>query len=83
MYPAEGYWRIDTSSDNFIKCPQSKSCLGGSKDEGKSISLTGFCGEGYEGVACSGCAPGYARFGSKNYLYRVINPLQLKALKLV
>jgi len=29
------------------------------------ISLSGFCGEGYEGLACSKCMPGYAKFGSK------------------
>ena len=27
MYPAEGYWRINEASENFIRCPQSKSCL--------------------------------------------------------
>jgi len=64
MYPAEGYWRMDAASENLVKCPQTESCLGGSKDGGKNISLTGFCGEGYEGVACSSCAPGYAKFGS-------------------
>jgi len=63
-YPAEGYWRIDAASENLIKCPKSESCLGGSKDGGKNISLTGYCAEGYEGIACSSCAPGYAKFGS-------------------
>ena len=27
MYPAEGYWRIDSFSENLVKCPQSESCL--------------------------------------------------------
>jgi len=31
------------------------------------INLSGFCNEGYEGIACSSCAPGYAKFGS-NFL---------------
>ena len=80
-YPAEGYWRSDESSDNLVKCPQTDSCLyffniyfvinpnprGGSKDGGKNISLIGFCEEGYEGVACSSCAPGYAKFGSNPF----------------
>jgi len=64
MYPAKGYWRINEASENLIECPQSEACLGGSTDGGKEISLTGFCAEGYEGVACSSCAPGYAKFGS-------------------
>jgi len=34
-------------------------------DKKEIISLTGFCSEGYEGIACSNCVPGYAKFGSK------------------
>ncbi len=67
VYPAQGYWRIDESSDNFVKCPEIDSCLGGSKDGGKNISLMGFCEEGYEGMACSSCSSGYAKFGSNPF----------------
>lgn len=38
---------------------------GGIKDEGKNISLTGFCGKGYHGIACANCDSGYAKFGSR------------------
>lgn len=38
---------------------------GGEIEEGSRISPQGFCGEGYEGVACATCAPGYAKFGSR------------------
>ncbi len=73
-YPAQGYWRADESSENLIKCPQADSCLGGSKDGGKSMSLTGFCEEGYEGVACSSCSSGYAKFGSNPFSFYKTNP---------
>jgi len=33
-------------------------------DRKEIISLSGFCNEGYEGIACSSCSPGYAKFGS-------------------
>ena len=33
-------------------------------DRKEIISLTGFCSKGYEGIACSSCSPGYAKFGS-------------------
>ena len=38
---------------------------GGEKNNGTAISLTGFCGKGYEGVACGVCSSGYAKFGGK------------------
>jgi len=30
------------------------------------VSQIGFCAEGYEGVSCSVCANGYAKFGGKS-----------------
>lgn len=30
-----------------------------------NVSLIGFCGVGYEGVACATCSQGYAKFGCK------------------
>ena len=39
---------------------------GGYQPETESIiSFSGFCGEGYQGVACKNCIPGYAKFGGK------------------
>ena len=34
-------------------------------DKKEIINLSGFCNEGYEGIACSSCSPGYAKFGSE------------------
>jgi len=96
MYPAQGYWRLDKSSENYIKCPQTDSCLyfqffiiinphsrGGSTDGGKKISLTGFCSEGYKGAACSSCAPDYARFGSNLFCFYIMNLLSFQRLTIL
>ena len=29
------------------------------------LSFSGFCGEGYQGIACKNCIPGYAKFGGR------------------
>jgi len=29
------------------------------------LSFSGFCGEGYQGIACKNCIAGYAKFGGK------------------
>ena len=38
---------------------------GYNSDRKEIINLSGFCNEGYEGIACSSCSPGYAKFGSE------------------
>ena len=34
-------------------------------EKNEIINPSGFCNEEYEGIACSQCVPGYAKFGSK------------------
>lgn len=79
-FPVEGYWRISETSDNVVQCFNNEACLyfinlltwyllpqrGGQQDSGRDVSLTGFCGAGYHGIACGNCDPGYAKFGSKH-----------------
>ena len=38
------------------------------------VSQIGFCAEGYEGVACSVCSSGYAKFGGKSLLINISLP---------
>ena len=89
-FPVEGYWRISATSDNIVQCFNSEACLyflifwfqinffirGGQQDSDRDVSLTGFCGAGYHGVACGSCDPGYAKFGSKVlFPLKNLNPL--------
>jgi len=68
MYPEPGYWRIDKYSENIIECPNADACLGGQLDPDNiaNISYTGACDPKYEGVACSSCSAGRAKFGSNS-----------------
>lgn len=70
--PKAGFWRRNTTSDSFLKCPHDgaerlKACLGlyTDSDDGEQLySYTGFCGKGYYGALCSSCEPQYYRSGS-------------------
>ncbi len=68
LYPSPGYWRIDKYSENIIECPNADACLGGQLDPDNiaNISYTGACDPKYEGVACSSCSDGRAKFGSNS-----------------
>ena len=50
VYPLAGYWRENDTSDDFILCPRTESCL-----EGNETNLMGICDEGYEGIVCAEC----------------------------
>ena len=82
-FPNVGFWRISSTSDNVVQCFNNEACLyflyisnlvnfiiyrGGQQDEGRDVSLVGFCNVGYNGIACGSCDPGYAKFGSKLFL---------------
>ncbi|TNV88077.1 hypothetical protein FGO68_gene10837 [Halteria grandinella] len=56
IYPLPGYWRSSIDSENFIKCLNPESCLGGMFP---LDNLTGHCADGYQGVMCSSCSDGY------------------------
>ena len=46
---------------------------GGLQNGGKEISLEGFCKEGYQGIGCATCSPGYARSGCKiGFLHKIL-----------
>ena len=49
-----GYWApVDSNGLLFYKCPRPASCLAGSNGSRSQ------CAEGYEGVLCTVCSPGY------------------------
>ena len=73
LTPKPGFWRISAESDNFLKCPNSDSCLGDSLSSysvdfmtnltvqyDESLAL-GKCSKGYQGVLCAECSLGYGR----------------------
>jgi len=62
MVPRPGYWRVSSMSDRFFKCPNPEACLGSPKAP-VSLNMTGECAEGYEGVKCQSCRPGYYQWG--------------------
>ena len=47
MAPTSQYWRSNSSSTNFIKCPKPDICLGGDINNPK-----GKCEKGYKGYLC-------------------------------
>lgn len=49
--PNPGYWRLNSLSTNFLKCPNPEACLGGYNDS-VLLSYEGLCKEGYQGVLC-------------------------------
>lgn len=58
IYPKPNYWRSSNTSDNFIKCINEKACLGHMDN---SSNPFGDCAEGYSGIVCSQCEPGYSK----------------------
>lgn len=54
--PRDGYWRSSNDSENFIKCPNSASCLAGN-----ITNPIGVCAEGYEGILCGDCISYYTK----------------------
>ena len=81
ILPHKGYWKSSAISDNIVKCSSDEACMyyyysiivnfylnrGGrlSINGRMEISLTGFCGKGYQGIACSACEPYYIRSEGK------------------
>lgn len=63
--PTPGFWRRNTTSAEFLKCPPTGACLGLylNYSTAQPYSYTGFCGEGYYGALCSSCVPTYYRSG--------------------
>jgi len=59
--PKEGYWRRDNSTSTFLQCLNPDACL--AIDPSNNYSATGVCAEGYNGVLCSNCDPGFSRTG--------------------
>jgi len=60
--PEAGYWRSNEFSHEIRPCPKQTACLGG-EVEGKPLSLTGYCLDGYEGNLCQACQKDYSRTG--------------------
>lgn len=70
IYPKEGYWRKDNQTDNFYACPNKGACLGGKE----TLSASGDCEVGYEGVMCGACSAGYAPYNI-TYCYKCISQI--------
>lgn len=66
--PKPGYWRAKNTSYEFLPCKIAGSCLG--MNEKMPLNMTGnllgLCDKenGYSGVLCSACLPGYKRQGN-------------------
>lgn len=58
--PQPGYWRSSNTSSNFIQCLLPEACLGMTAPD---YNPTGECAEGYQGILCTDCQPGYSRTG--------------------
>jgi hypothetical protein len=58
--PKPGYWRPSNTSSNFMRCPNPDVCLGWVAPH---WNPKGQCAEGYGGVLCAECAPGYSLSG--------------------
>mmetsp|Transcript_20833 Transcript_20833/g.19878 ORF Transcript_20833/g.19878 Transcript_20833/m.19878 type:complete len:352 (-) Transcript_20833:1622-2677(-) len=59
--PKPGYWRKNSTSENFIACPNYPACLGISPP---SYNPKGDCLYPYKGVLCTICEPGYSSTGT-------------------
>ncbi|CAN0431887.1 unnamed protein product, partial [Discosporangium mesarthrocarpum] len=49
-----GYWRSSIDTLDVFSCPNVAACQGG-------VGIGDFCKEGYEGVLCGVCEPGYSK----------------------
>lgn len=56
--PEKGYFRLNQTSDIFLKCPFKDSCLGGVFEDGSYIG-EGRCDDKYKGNLCAKCNSGY------------------------
>lgn len=54
MAPQAKHYRTSTSSDEFMECKRTQSCL-----EGDENNTMGICAEGYYGLMCGQCQDGY------------------------
>jgi len=63
-----GFWRADSNSTEVIRCPVKKSCRGSlpsNQTNNADCNVDPACTCGYEGVVCSVCNDGYAKFGDE------------------
>src|SRR3569833_523666 len=59
--PKPGYWRKNSTTQTFIKCPFSAACLGISPPTYNPI---GDCSYAYKGIMCAECEEGFSNTGS-------------------
>ena len=57
VLPTPGHWRSSNVSTLVYSCPVPEACLGNSTAE----DYIGTCSEGYYGIMCSSCSPGYTK----------------------
>ncbi|CDW73142.1 UNKNOWN [Stylonychia lemnae] len=57
--PISGYWRSSNTSESFIRCPRVESC-----QKGNQLNPLGQCSEGYEGIVCANCKPGFSKISN-------------------
>jgi hypothetical protein len=66
--PKPGYWRLKNTSYEFLPCKEPESCLGMNAKMPPLMegNLVGLCDKenGYSGVLCSACLPGFKREGN-------------------
>ena len=59
LSPKPGYWRLNSNSKNFFKCPKVKLCKGSDRNHFNKSASVGICQKGSQGVVCSECKIGY------------------------
>jgi len=64
---ADGFWRPNSSFQEFVQCIPTAACVGGSPPPSVNTTLRMIegCAPGYEDFACATCSTGYAWSGSK------------------
>lgn len=62
--PKPGYWRRTNTSGNFIQCINKAACLGWYPLTPNEFYPLGKCAEGYYGILCASCLPGYSSTGN-------------------
>jgi hypothetical protein len=60
IVPKAGYWRASNITDVFYECSNLDACLG---YVDTASNLQGDCLEGYEGILCGKCKPGFNHVG--------------------
>ena len=61
LYPQNGYWRFNGTSDLILPCPNSEACIATENPNNSTSGYATDCSYGYQGHLCDTCIDGWGK----------------------